>query len=353
MWPVKSSPQNSFRTIACKGTVQPWRQEFSRLVRDSEQEDTPPQNLVYGIYMRWQVRCALEGCKSLMFPDVLRRVKRCFVKYHPDFGRTAFALDEGILQIKWLREELGSLAGKTILEIGSGWEPLLPILYALLDVKHVYLTDLRRLMDVDTISAAMQGLAKNLDRIASELQLTNERVLAVLSQSVINLDAFLQGMRFSYLAPCDCRKLQLPPASIDVVTSRSVFEHVPPPVIEEIIKESQRVLVPGGLLCHFIDNSDHWAHHDKAISRVNFLQYTDRQFRWTWINPLHYQNRLRHSDYLAMLARHGLRILREQRVIEPSTLDAVPKIQLAPRFRQFTQEDLATTDSYLLARKVD
>ena len=302
--------------------------------------------------MRWLLKCTIDSCKALILPRTLRRIKRRLVRYRPDFGRTAFALDEGLLQIQWLRETLGSLKGRTILEIGSGWEPLLPMLYALLEVDRVYLTDLNPLMDADTAAAALEGIARFRDRIASALQVSDAQIEALLSPPPTDFNAFLDRLRFSYLAPCDCRRLPLPANSVDVITSRSVFEHIPPPVLGEILKESSRALTPGGLICHFIDNSDHWAHGDRSISRVNFLRYSDRQFRWTYINSINYQNRLRHSQYLALFAEHGFQVLREQSVIEPATLEAVSRIPLASRFARFPREDLATTDTYLLARKI-
>ena len=73
----------------------------------------------------------------------------------------------------------------------------------------------------------------------------------------------------------------LPDASLDVVTSRAVLEHVPPDVIQDIFNESFRLLNANGLACHIIDNSDHWQHGDLRLSRVNFLRFSDFTFRLT------------------------------------------------------------------------
>src|SRR5262249_26083967 len=128
-------------------------------------------------------------------------------------------------------------------------------------------------------------------------------------------------------------------------------EHIPRPVLQDILKECFRLLTPGGVVCHFIDNSDHWEHGDKSISRVNFLQFSDRAFRLTYLNSLNYQNRLRHSEYVSLLRACGFEIVKEHRNVDPKALLALDNLPLSPQFSRFSKQDLATMDSYLLARK--
>jgi ubiquinone/menaquinone biosynthesis C-methylase UbiE len=153
------------------------------------------------------------------------------------------------------------------------------------------------------------------------------------------------------MAPCDCRKLNLSAASLDVVTSRACLERVPPNVIQDIFHESYRVLKPGGVACHWVDHSDHWENLDKRISRVNFLKYSDSFFRLTYINSLNYQNRLRHPQYLEMLRKAGFRLVREEHMVDAVSLRYLPHMRIAERFRKFSNEDLATSDTFLLAVK--
>ena len=165
------------------------------------------------------------------------------------------------------------------------------------------------------------------------------------------LDDGLRHFRLHYLAPCDCRRVPLPDASIDIVTSRAVLEHIPPSVIDEIFLDSFRVLVPDGLACHVVDNSDHWEHRDKSISTVNFLKFSDFVFRLTCINSLNYQNRLRHSEYLDLLLRSGFEILRQHGHVDARAVSALQSLPVAERFRRFAPEELATISSYLLGAK--
>jgi SAM-dependent methyltransferase len=302
--------------------------------------------------MRWQIKCFIDNCKGMVpFQDKFRKFKRRLVPYRPSLSRGAYAIDEGIVQVQWLRDALGTLVGKTILEIGSGWELLLPMLFSLCRAERVYLTDLTALLDRFTLVGGLESFRANRQRILDALHIPPEDFDRKFGGGIESQEEFLKSNGLVYLAPCDCRHLYLEDSTLDVITSRSVFEHIPAPVIEDILKESYRLLKPGGLICHFVDNSDHWEHGDKSISTVNFLRFSDRAFRLTYLNSLNYHNRLRHSEYVEMLRRHGFEILRAERIVDSGAVEALKTLPLAPRFRGFPVEDLATRDSYLLARK--
>jgi len=302
--------------------------------------------------MRWQVKCVIDNCKGLLpFQNQLRKAKRHLFSYQPCLPRGRYAVEQGLVQIHWIREALGTLRGKSILEIGSGWEPLIPLLFFLCGAEHVYLTDSTHLLDVASLRATLMSLRANRDLIIDSLGLAPKTFDDKLAHDPISTADFLSRFRFTYFAPCDCGHLPLPDSSLDSVTSRAVFEHIPADIIREILGESQRVLKPGAVMCHLVDNSDHWEHGDKRISRVNFLRFEEREFRLTYLNKLNYQNRLRHRDYVEMLLENRFQIIRDEREIDQRSLEELRTLPLAIRFRSYSPEDLATTDSYLLARK--
>ena len=74
-----------------------------------------------------------------------------------------------------------------------------------------------------------------------------------------------------------------------------------------------QILAPDSVMCHVIDNSDHWEHGDKRLSRINYLRY--RPFTWRLVNPAGQgiQNRMRHSEYLAFFQMRGFDIPRQRR----------------------------------------
>src|SRR5205085_11777892 len=120
------------------------------------------------------------------------------------------------------------------------------------------------------------------------------------------------------------RRLPIADGSFDLIFSRAVLEHIPTTILRGIAREATRVLAPGGLMLHIIDTGDHWAFDDPRISRAHFLTLSDFAWRLTCLHPQNYQNRLRHSDYLAMLDAAGLDVIRAEVKLDPRCLAASP-----------------------------
>jgi SAM-dependent methyltransferase len=282
----------------------------------------------------------------------LRETKRKLLGFHAHPGRDRGAIREGILQVQWVRAAT-PIAGARVLEIGSGWQPLIPILFSLAGAREVIMMDVERLCSPATLTASVNGLLLSRQTIVEGLGLAEETFNRRLNELVPGepLDNNLARLGIRYMAPADARKTGLRDGAVDVVTSRATLEHIPLRIIREIFAESARILRPGGLMCHFVDCSDHWEHGDKRIARVNFLKFSDRAFDWIQGNGLNYQNRLRHPEYATLLREAGLRIVREERTVDPKSLSLLDSFPVAPRFRAFSKEDLATVDSYFLAVK--
>jgi len=303
--------------------------------------------------VRWQLKCVVDNCKGVLpFQDKFRKLKRHLVPYRPSLTRAQLVIEEGMMQVQWLREAAGSLQDKTVLEIGSGWEPLVPLLFALCGVDRVYLADSNYLLDSASLHGTLEIIRLSKERIVEKLKIDPQQFDRKFASDSSSVGEFIERFRFTYLAPCDCQRLTFGGSVLDFVISRAVFEHIPPEIIDGILAETRRILKPGGLICHFIDNSDHWEHSDKTISRINFLRFSDRTFRWTHLNRLDYQNRLRHVEYAKMIKKHGFETVRDERIIDAGLIAALPALPLAPRFREFSAEDMVTTDSRFLARKV-
>lgn len=294
----------------------------------------------------------IDNAKALLpFQAQLRRFKDRFVPYTPNADDDIHTIEQGIRQVQWVNAVL-PIKDATVLEVGSGWQPMIPVLYSVAGASRVYLTDLNVLLRPDTFSAALRALRTERQVIVNDLKVDAQMLDHVLREDPArSMQERLKELHLVYLAPCDCRSLSLPADSLDVVTSRACLEHIPPDVLQDIFHESYRLLKRGGLACHWVDPSDHWEHQDKSLTRVNFLKYPDALFRWTSINPINYQNRLRHPEYVEMLGKAGFRLIREERMVDEASLRSLPHMRIAKRFRRFSYEDLATIDSLLLAIK--
>jgi hypothetical protein len=86
-----------------------------------------------------------------------------------------------------------------------------------------------------------------------------------------------------------------------------VLEHIPWNILKDIFVEGNRIVKRDGIFIHRIDYSDHYA-TDKSISGINFLQYSDSEWR-KYTNRYAYVNRLRHDDFISLFAELGHEIL--------------------------------------------
>lgn len=176
----------------------------------------------------------------------------------------------------------------------------------------------------------------------SALEPLFEERLALLD-GVRNLDDLLRVTRITYRSPADARSLPIASGSIDFHISTNVLEHVPPEDIRRIVAEARRLLKPNGLFVHLIDLSDHFAHSDDSITRINFLQFDENQWNRLAGNRFMYHNRLRVGEFRALFAEHGPRILWEETLRCDRSIEALRNgFELSRRFQGERPEDLAT-----------
>ena len=167
--------------------------------------------------------------------------------------------------------------------------------------KFISLTSCRKkravctMLDLDLVTNAIEALHSNrlLDR---KLGIRSEKDL--------------EKYGIFYKAPADAKCTGLDHGSIDACISTNTLEHIPPKELEKIFSEIYRLLKTGGICSIKIDYSDHYSHTDQSISKLNFLRYS--QIEWERFNHSnHYQNRLRHNDFLNLFRSLNFEIIEE------------------------------------------
>lgn len=285
------------------------------------------------------------------FSEQLRRLKSGLLPYQPPSpGQDTWAIGEGLRQIELLG---GQVRDAAVFELGSGWQPMIPLLFSMAGAKRVLMTDLRPLCGEASFRVALQRLRDNKALIQDALGVSDRDFERATDwPSGCSLDEAFRTKRLEYVAPCDARRTGLPDGSVDIVISRAVFEHVRVELIGPIFQECFRILAPGGSMCHVIDNTDHWEHGDDRITRINFLRFSDAAHRAMTLNPLVYTNRVRHPEYREMMQAAGFEIVHDEPRIDQRSLDALKQgLRVAPRFRGLSAEDLAAFHSTFVARK--
>jgi SAM-dependent methyltransferase len=249
--------------------------------------------------------------------------------------------------------ELGiSPRGRDYLEVGTGWFPTLPVCFSLIGGSSLKTCDLYQHLNARMTFQMVRRLRIHLGLIAETAGIplpAIEEAYAKLSSSA-NLDELMRTAGIEYLAPADASRTGLCDASIDVVFSNSVLEHVCPKMINAIMRETHRVLRPNGIAIHSVNCGDHYAYFDRGITAINYLQYSEDKWAF-WNNGLLYQNRLRPSDFLRITEDAGLRIALCRRNVKPDLLRALPKMKIASEFRRYAAEDLCCTSIDFVAQR--
>lgn len=130
-------------------------------------------------------------------------------------------------------------------------------------------------------------------------------------------------------------------ASLDVVVSNSVLEHVREPLA--LFRECLRVLVPGGAMLHQVDYRDHFFKYP-----FQFLTFSQP----VWDNLLDPGDLPRHrlDDHLAALGRAGFEARVLNRRTDPKAFRAVGPF-LAEPFAGRDPDMLATATAAIVCRK--
>jgi len=298
----------------------------------------------------WQLKFLRSSAFALLpGRSWLRTVKRKFVPYPAQLDTAT--LENAFDMIAMLDSAGLHPRGRVLLEVGSGWRPIIPLLMRVAGARRVYLVDTQRLLDAPLLRGIADKLRECADVIAARLAVGVVHVQSTLAcPREGSLDDLLDGFGLSYLAPADATALLLDDGAIDVAISRAVLEHIPAPVLARIFAELRRVVKTSGGMCHIVDNSDHWSHVDARLSRVNFLRYSDSRWRWFAINPLDFQNRLRHSDYLRLAERAGFGVTCDLSAPDTRALSDLRQLSIDRKFSGYRPDDLAVLTSRFVAR---
>ena len=246
----------------------------------------------------------------------------------------------------------GNTFPNSCLEIGTGWYPVVPISFFLLGSETIYSVDIKMLTSKERLATTLRKFVELVDggKINDFFIFQPERfnVIKFILSDLENYDLsqMLQLLRITYLIE-DARNLSLPDDSIDLINSNNTFEHIYPVILIPILKEFRRVVKKQkGVMSHFIDMSDHFAHFDKSINIYNFLQFSDRQ--WNWIdNSIQPQSRIRIYDYKEIFEELNIPIT--ELTLREGNVDELKSINLDHSFSKKTLEEIAISHCHFIS----
>jgi hypothetical protein len=251
-------------------------------------------------------------------------------------GSTAF-LDRAE---RLLREQSGTgFEGKRVVELGSGWSPIVPLLLLQRGAAEVHSFDLNAHYSRGRIKAAARAVQADAPSVGADLR----RVASTgrLPAEVV------------YHPRTPIERAALAPGSVDVALSRFVLEHVPPDDLVAIHRASRSWLGPDGCWVHNVSPSDHRSYGDDTMSTLDFLAYDDATWSRLAGNRYAYHNRLRRPDYRAIFPRAGWHVVVDTASIPADPEGLVARVGVAERFRSYTAADLAAGNLWFLLTPED
>jgi hypothetical protein len=254
--------------------------------------------------------------------------------------------------IQYYQNITGNRFPNSCLEIGTGWYPVVPISFFLIGSETIYSVDIKMLTSKERLATTLRKFVELVDggKLNDFFDYQTERfnVIQVILSDLENYDLsqMLQLLKITYLIE-DARKLSLPVNSIDLINSNNTFEHIAPKILIPILKEFRRIVKKEkGVMSHFIDMSDHFAHFDKSINIYNFLQFSNRQ--WNWIdNSIQPQSRLRIYDYKNIYEE--LQIPITELTFREGSITELKSIKLDHSFSNKSLEEIAISHCHFIS----
>lgn len=305
----------------------------------------------------WHLKAVIQGCLSMLprghfgnrflqehVTRSLRLTDRVFQSKLMQSRRHI----EKYFHANPLVDTLPSLA----IEIGAGRHPVVPLVLQLSGVDQIWTFDIAPLMMRREVLDTVHYF-REYDRMGRLLEqipwATQERIRELVSTT----DRELKG------TPSEClRQLgveyvvgglhspKFQPHSAGLIVSNNTLEHVPRVELETMFARLRQLIARDGVMSHYIDLSDHYAAFDGSISRFNFLRYSDNTWRY-FNNSLHYQNRLRITDYRDIHTASEFRILDEE--CAAGNLEQLRSVHLAEPFTRYNEQDLLILGSWLVS----
>lgn len=247
-------------------------------------------------------------------------------------------------------ESCGAIAdGYHLLELGTGWvhwESLFTRLFYDVRITLFDVWDNRQFPGFLRFAAELRRrLRAEVDRSPDQIdraELLLDKVLACAS-----FDDVYALLGFDYVIDGTGSLAAVPDASIDLVISSDVMEHIPRQAVPILLQDLRRVLKPHGVVAQQIVEKDHLTIYAPRAHPKAYLRYSEKTWRRWFENDVQYVNRLQHSDFIKAFDAAGFAIVKEGIVASCDTAD----LTIAPEFQGYAKADLDAIVTRIVARK--
>ncbi len=241
----------------------------------------------------------------------------------------------GILLTQHTKFNSTGLSAKRVLELGTGWHPIVPIAFFLSGAKEIVTVDLRDLIRKENIETLIAWFLRyeesgELKKFIPFIDQDRLQLLHAIDQNIEHLSVqdILAQLHIKHEIG-DITQMNLQANSFDVMSSVNVLEHIYAEYLGEILQTMSELSTKGSFHYHSFGCYDHFYHIDKSISKFNFLQYSQK--KWRFIdNDIQPQNRLRVNQIGDLLRKVGFSVLAE--LHSAPNLEEYTKVKVHPDF---------------------
>lgn len=269
---------------------------------------------------------------------------------------------KGLDNLALVRTETGfTPLGSRIFELGTGWHGADLLVFYALGAESITTIDHHPHLDLPTVRDLAGRLCR--EPLRTELALAGApeerlRLLAEYARTSTSLPDLLPrlGVTFLIRPSRDYGRLPVSPGSVDLFYSESVLQRIPERDLSALFGAmASRYMAPGAAFFHRTDQKDiHAQEHVGASGELwalEYLKFEELFFRTIYSGRLTSQNRLRESDFTALLEKAGLvpdRILSECR---SEDVRRMGRLRVASRFADYSMTDLATIATRFVGRR--
>ena len=170
--------------------------------------------------------------------------------------------------------------------------------------------------------------------------------IGILNYKKIKCQNDLKHYNIKYYAPFDVLDCHLNDY-FDYSSSTNTLEHIPKNDLKLIFIKLHKLIKTGGIISLQVDYSDHYSHTDKKIHPLNFLKYNKSDWR-KYNHRLHYQNRLRHSDYCKIFEDSGFCILESK--VEYCSIPM--RFKISEEFTKYDEKSISSLNCFFILQKI-
>lgn len=247
-------------------------------------------------------------------------------------------------------ERHGAIAhGMKALELGTGWvhwEALFTRAFYDVEFTLFDVWDNRQFEGFLFYAGQLrQRMRSEINRTEAEFARAETVLDSVLSCRTF--DEVYEKLGWAYLTDWNGSLDAIPDASLDLIVSSDVLEHVHRDSMSSLAAAHERILKPGAHAGHQIVFNDHLKIYDHSVHPKNYLKMSDMRWKMLGENRVQYINRMQASEIETIFKSAHLDLIAEE-VTDKCSLD---NIVIDSRFASYSRGDLETSVKSILLQK--